>query len=97
MKSVYDIIKKPVVTEKSMDGLASKKYVFEVDVNANKNEIKDAVEQIFKVKVKSVNTMRTMGKIKRQGYTSGRLPEIKKAIVTLKDDSKTIEFFDGLM
>jgi large subunit ribosomal protein L23 len=68
-----------------------------VDVRANKCEIKDAVEKIFGVKVKSVNTLRTDGKIKRQGRFEGRTPEVKKAIVTLKKDSKGIEFFDSMV
>ena len=97
MKSPYDIILKPVLTEKSYDQMADKKYTFQVAISANKTEIKKAVETIFDgVKVESVNTMRTMGKIKRQGRTSGRTPEIKKAIVTLKPDSKGIEFFEGM-
>ncbi len=96
MKNPHDIILRPVLTEKAYDGLADKRYVFEVAVNANKIEIKQAVEAVFGVKVESVNTLRTLGKIKRQGRYSGRTPEIKKAYVTLKKDSKTIEFFDGM-
>ena len=96
MKSPYDIIIRPVLTEKSYDGMADKKYAFEVAISANKTEIKKAVETIFDVKVESVNTMRTIGKIKRQGRTQGRTPEIKKAIVTLKKDSKPIPFFEGM-
>ena len=96
MKSVYDIIIRPVLTEKSYDTIADKKYVFVVDKTANKTEIKLAVEKIFDVKVESVNTLRTDGKIKRQGRTQGRTPEIKKAYVTLKKDSKPIEFFEGM-
>ena len=97
MKSAYDIIIKPVLTEKSYDAMADKKYTFQVAINANKTEIKYAVEYIFEgVKVESVNTMRTQGKMKRQGRTQGRTPEVKKAIVTLKKDSKGIEFFEGM-
>ena len=97
MKSAYDIIKKPVLTEKSYSDMAEKKFTFQVDVRANKTEIKQAIESIFDgVKVESVNTMRTIGKIKRQGRTQGRTPEIKKAIVTLKKDSKPIPFFEGM-
>ena len=97
MKSAYDIIKKPVLTEKSYQDMAEKKFTFEVDVRANKTEIKQALESIFEgVKVESVNTMRTIGKIKHQGRFSGRTPEIKKAIVTLKKDSKPIPFFEGM-
>ena len=97
MKSAYDIIIKPVLTEKSYDAMAEKKYTFQVAINANKTESKYAIEEIFDgVKVESVNTMRTEGKMKRQGRTQGRTPEVKKAIVTLKKDSKGIEFFEGM-
>lgn len=96
MKSAFDIIKRPVLTEKSYDAMGDKKYTFEVAIDANKIEIKNAVETIFGVKVASVNTMRTMGKIKRQGRFSGRTAEKKKAIVTLTKDSKNIEFFEGM-
>ncbi|MBS7262886.1 MAG: 50S ribosomal protein L23 [Eubacteriales bacterium] len=96
MKTAFDIIKKPVLTEKSYDGMADKKYVFEVDVRANKVEIKKAVEEAFGVKVASVNTLRTDGKLKRMGKHEGRTPEIKKAYVTLKKDSKAIEFFESM-
>ena len=96
MKNPHDIILRPVLTEKSYDGMADKRYVFEVAINANKIEIKQAVEAAFGVKVESVNTLCTLGKIKRQGRYAGRTPEIKKAYVTLKKDSKTIEFFDGM-
>ena len=97
MKSAYDIIIKPVLTEKSYQDMADKKFTFQVDVRANKTEIKQALESIFEgVKVDSVNTMRTIGKIKRQGRFSGRTPEVKKAIITLKKDSKPIPFFEGM-
>ena len=96
MKSPYDIIIRPVLTEKSYDGMADKKYAFEVALNANKTEIKKAVETIFDVKVESVNTMRIEGKLKRQGRTQGRRPERKKAYVKLTEGSKTIEFFEGM-
>ena len=97
MKSAYDIIKKPVLTEKSYMEMANKKYTFEVAVTANKTEIKQALETVFEgVKIDSVNTLRTIGKIKRQGRFSGRTPEVKKAIVTLKKDSKPIPFFEGM-
>ena len=97
MKSAYDIIKKPVLTEKSYQDMADKKFTFQVDIRANKTEIKQALESIFEgVKVESVNTMRTIGKVKRQGRTQGRTPEVKKAIVTLKKDSKPIPFFEGM-
>ena len=97
MTKAYDIIKKPVLTEKSYADMANKKFTFEVAINANKTEIKAAIEEIFEgVKVESVNTMRTLGKMKRQGRTQGRTPEVKKAIVTLKKDSKNIPFFEGM-
>ncbi len=91
-----DIIIKPVLTEKSYDNIAMKKYTFIVDLRANKTEIKKAVEDVFDVKVKKVNTLRQIGKLKRQGSHIGRRPETKKAFVTLASDSKTIEFFDSL-
>ena len=98
MKNVYDIIKRPVLTEQSMADVADKKYVFMVDVNANKTEIKAAVEQIFEVKVEKVNTVRMQGKVKRTGaYPAGRRAAYKKAIVTLTADSKTIELFEGMV
>ena len=97
MSKAYDIIKKPVLTEKSYDAMADRKYTFEGAIGANKIEIKNAIGEIFEgVKVERVNTMRTMGKIKRQGRTQGRTPEVKKAIVTLKKDSKGIPFFEGM-
>ena len=96
MKNVHDIIRKPVLTEKAYDGFADKRYVFEVAIHANRTEIKKAIEEVFGVKVEKVNTMRTLGKIKRQGKTYGRTKEIKKAYVTLKKDSKEIEFFEGM-
>ncbi|MBQ8137641.1 MAG: 50S ribosomal protein L23 [Clostridia bacterium] len=97
MKDPHDIILRPVLTEKGYNGIADKRYVFEVAIDANKIEIKKAVEKVFPgVKVDSVNTLRTLGKIKRQGMHSGRTPEIKKAYVTLKQDSKPIEFFEGM-
>ena len=98
MKSGYDIIIRPVLTEKSYAEMANKKYTFRVAINANKTEIKNAIEEVFPgVKVESVNTMRTEGKIKRQGRTQGRTAEVKKAIVTLKKDSKGIPFFEGMI
>ena len=91
-----DIIIKPVVTEKSVSLMEHNKYVFRVALSANKIEIKKAVEEIFKVKVASVNTMNVYGKIKRQGRTEGLTGSYKKAIVTLSSDSESIEFFDSL-
>ena len=99
MKNPYDIIKRPILTEKAYEGMDEKRYVFEVDVHANKAEIKAAVETVFAddgVKVEKVNTLRTLGKMKRQGRTQGRTPETKKAYVTLKKDSKPIKFFEGM-
>ena len=96
--NVYDIIKRPVITEQSMEGVADKKYVFMVDINANKTEIKAAVEEIFGVKVTKVNTVRMQGKVKRNGaYPAGKRADYKKAVVTLSADSKTIEFFEGMV
>ena len=96
--NAYDIIIKPVITEQSMADVADKKYVFMVDVNANKTEIKAAVEQIFGVKVAKVNTLIVGGKVKRTGaYPAGKRADVKKAVVTLTADSKTIEFFEGMV
>lgn len=92
----YDIIIKPVLSEKSYDGIANKKYTFKVVPSATKSQIKAAVEQIFGVKVAKVNTVNYDGKLKRMGKTEGRTTAYKKAIVQLTDDSKTIEFFDSL-
>ena len=94
MKSAYDIIKKPVLTEKTYDQFASKTYTFEVDKTAN--EIKKAVEEIFDVEVESVHTINRDGKMRRQGNSSGRTPSSKKAYVKLKENSKGIEFFDSI-
>ena len=97
MKTSCDIIIRPIITEASMQGIADKKYTFEVAKTANKIEIKKAIEEIFKVDVKSVNTVSVKSKPKRLGVHLGKTSEWKKAIVTLKADSKTIEFFDGMM
>ena len=97
MKTAYDIIIKPVITEQSMEQTEAKKYVFQVAIDANKSEIKKAIEQIFGVKVEKVNTIRMEGKAKRQGVTSGRRANLKKAMVKLTADSKTIEFFEGMV
>ncbi len=99
MTNMHDIIIRPVLTEKSGERIAEKCYVFEVPVKATKTDIKLAVEAVFAddgVKVAKVNTVRTIGKMRRQGRTQGRTPEVKKAYVTLKKDSKPIKFFDGL-
>ena len=96
--NAYDIIRRPVITEQSMADVADKKYVFLVDINANKTEIKAAVEEIFDVKVAKVNTLRQLGKVKRTGaYPKGKRADYKKAVVTLTADSKTIEFFEGMV
>lgn len=96
MKNPHDIILKPVLTENSYDQIPRKLYTFQVDPRANKSEIKAAVEEIFGVKVKSVNTAITMGKLKRQGAHIGRRPTTKKAFVQLTAESKGIEFFDSM-
>ena len=95
-EKLFDILKRPIITEKSMGATTLNQYTFEVAKNANKTQIKQAVESLFKVKVKSVNTANVYGKIKRQGRTQGLTGSYKKAIVQLTADSKSIEFFDSL-
>jgi len=98
MKSAYDIILRPVITEQSMEHIDIKKYVFEVARDANKIEIGKAVEEIFGVKVDKVTTMNIKGKEKHTGrYPAGYRSGRKKAVVRLSDDSKTIEFFEGMV
>ena len=98
MKTAYDIIIKPVITEQSMEATEDKKYVFKVATDANKTEIKKAIEKIFDVKVEKVNTIRMEGKEKRQGTAPAvRRARYKKAMVKLTADSKTIEFFEGMV
>ena len=93
----YDVILKPVITEKSMNAMGEKKYTFMVHVDANKSMIKEAVEKMFDgTKVKSVNTMNLDGKKKRRGMVVGKTAKSKKAIVALTEDSKDIEIFEGL-
>ena len=92
MKTAYDIIKRPVITEKSMESVGDKKYVFEVALDANKVEIRKAIEEIFGVKVLSVNT-----NVRGRTGRSGRKPERKKAIIRLTEESKTIELFEGMV
>ncbi|MBR3781497.1 MAG: 50S ribosomal protein L23 [Clostridia bacterium] len=92
-----DIILRPIITENSMDGIADRKYTFEVAKDANKIEIAKAVEELFGVKVAKVNTINVDGKLRRYGRFEGFTASKKKAIVTLTEDSKTIEFFDGMM
>ncbi len=96
MKTPYDVILKPVITEKSMDDAAQRKYTFKVAKNANKTEIKAAVEEAFGVTVEKVNTANYDGKLKRQGRFEGKTPGYKKAIVTITESSKPIEFFEGI-
>ena len=97
MKTAYDIVIRPLITEQSMEDLDIKKYAFEVAKDANKIEIAAAVEELFGVKVAKVNTINCLGKLRRQGVSQGYTAAWKKAIVTLTEDSKTIEFFDGMM
>ena len=98
MKSAYDIIVRPIITEQSMEQTDLKKYAFAVAVDANKAEIKAAVEEIFNVKVISVSTLNVHGKEKRTGrYPAGRTAAWKKAVVRLSADSKPIEFFEGMV
>ena len=96
MRTAYDIIIAPVITEATMDGIAAKKYTFKVASDATKPEIANAVEVMFGVKVASVNTISMKKKPKRLGVHFGYTSDWKKAVVTLTADSKTIEFFDGL-
>jgi large subunit ribosomal protein L23 len=95
MKDPRDIIKRPVITERSTDLMTEKKYTFEVDVKANKTQVKDAIEKIFDVKVEKVNIMNYKGKFKRVGRFSGLTNRRRKAVVTLTQDSKEIEFFEA--
>lgn len=94
--TAQDILVKPILTEKSYDAIANKRYTFVVHKKANKTQIKRAVEELFDVKVDSVNTMNYSGKLKRQGKTEGRTSSFKKAIVQLTDNSKPIAFFENL-
>jgi large subunit ribosomal protein L23 len=91
----YDIIKRPVITEKTMNQMADRQYTFMVHVDANKSMVKKAVEEIFGVKVEDVKTINYLGKDKRVGVHAGKKPDYKKATVKLTADSKTIEFFEG--
>lgn len=96
MRILHDIIIRPIITEDSMDAMAEGKYVFVVDKKANKSEIKKAIEEVFDVKVDKVNTINMLGKEKRMGVHVGRRANWKKAIITLTEDSKGIEFFEGM-
>ena len=96
--TAYDIIKRPIITEQSMEQTEMKRYTFEVAKTANKIEIAKAIEEIFGVKVAKVNTVRMQGKVKRTGaYPAGKRADYKKAVVTLTADSKTIELFEGMV
>ncbi len=96
MRTPYDVILKPVITETSMADAQDKKYTFKVATDANKTQVKDAVEEIFDVEVAKVNIMNVKGKLKRMGRNVGYTSASKKAVVTLTKDSKEIEFFQGL-
>ena len=96
MRTPYDVILKPVISERSMDEVQNKKYTFKVAKDSNKTQVKLALEEIFGVEVEKVNIMNVKGKVKRMGRSVGRTPDTKKAIVTLTKKSKAIEFFEGL-
>ena len=96
MRSAYDVIIKPVISERSMDLAQQKKYTIKVAKDANKTQVKLAVEEIFGVEVKKVNIMNIDGKVKKMGRNVGKTSSYKKAIVTLTDGSKEIEFFQSL-
>ncbi len=96
MRTPYDVVLKPVITERSVEDSQKRKYTFEVATNANKTEVKHAIEQIFEVEVAKVNIMNVKGKLKRMGRTQGMTSASKKVIVTLTSKSKEIEFFQGL-
>lgn len=95
-KSAHDVIYKPLVTEATMRGVQERKYSFKVSVDANKIEIKKALKELFDVDIKKVNTMNCRGRKVRYRYSRGKKPDWKKAIVTLTENSKTIEFYDNM-
>lgn len=95
--NAHDIILRPVITEKSMGGIADKTYTFKVAKSATKIDIKRAVEELFGVQVDKVNTLHVRGHMRRQGRNVGYTPSWKKAVVSLKEDSKSIEFFEGML
>lgn len=95
-KTAHEIVIRPIISEASMIGVANKKYTFEVAKDAGKIEIAQAIEELFGVKVEKVNTMHVRGRLKRMGRYQGYTPNWKKAIVTLKADSKKIDFFEGM-
>lgn len=96
MKTAYDVIIKPVISERSMDDAQNRRYTFKVAVGANKTEVKQALEEIFEIEIDRVNIMNVRGKKKRQGRNVGMTSASRKAIVTLKPNSKEIEFFQSL-
>ena len=96
MKSIYDVIKRPIVTENTTDMMADNKYVFDVDVRSNKTEVKQAIQQIFNVKVEKVNIINVKRKPARYGRYQGFTARRKKAVVKLTADSKPLEFFEGV-
>ncbi len=96
-KTAQSIVIRPIITEASIDNLQMRKYTFEVAKDANKTEIAKAVEELFGVKVEKVNTLNMNGKKRRMGRYEGKTPDWKKAVVTLKEGEKTIEFFDNLI
>ncbi len=96
MKDMHDVIIKPILSEKTYDLIPERTYTFQVNTKANKTQIRQAVESIFDVDVKSVTTCNQRGKMKRQGRTQGRRPDVKKAYVTLTENSKKIEFFESM-
>lgn len=96
MRSPYDVLVKPIITEKSMMDMEEGKYTFKVASDADKIEIRNAVEEVFGVKVAKINTMNVKGKVKRQGRFVGKRADWKKAIITLTADSKAIELFEGM-
>ncbi|HCC03081.1 MAG TPA: 50S ribosomal protein L23 [Ruminococcaceae bacterium] len=95
--TAHEIILRPIISEKSMKGIANKAYTFQVAPDATKIDIKHAVEELFGVKVRKVNTLHVRGHLRRQGRSQGFTPSWKKATVSLTEDSKTIEFFDGML
>lgn len=97
MKTAHDVILKPIITEATMAGVADRKYTFKVAKDSNKIEIAQAVEKLFDVKVAKVNTLNVRGRYKRQGMHGGYTPAWKKAVITLKEDSKGIEFFESMV
>ncbi|MBQ3389963.1 MAG: 50S ribosomal protein L23 [Firmicutes bacterium] len=95
-KTPYDVVIRPIISEKSMDDAQERKYTFKVSKDANKTQVKQAIEEIFDVEVEKVNIMNCVGKQKRMGRNTGMTSSYKKAIVKLTEDSKEIEFFQGL-